>query len=140
MSALTLPATLDALEDIGQFVKETAVSGGLDTGAAYRLRLAVDEMATNIVSYGGVAEIVIAATVTARDVTVTLVDNGVAFDPRRQALPSEAALAAPLEERDIGGLGIFLALTGVDRFDYAREGETNRNVFTMRKAPAAPPT
>ena len=47
-------------------------------------------------------------------------------------MPEAEDLAKPLEERDIGGLGIFLTIQGVDRFDYRREGDRNLNVFAVR--------
>jgi anti-sigma regulatory factor (Ser/Thr protein kinase) len=43
-----------------------------------------------------------------------------------------------LAERPIGGLGIFLAMENVDRFDYEFVGGRNRNIFFVKR-PAAPP-
>ena len=55
--------------------------------------------------------------------TVTLEDKSPAFDPRTMQMPEAEDLARPLEERRIGGLGIFLAFQGVDRFEPPREGQ-----------------
>lgn len=49
---LEVPATVGALGDIASFVLRLAGRAGLTKGAAYRLRLAVDELATNIVMHG----------------------------------------------------------------------------------------
>ena len=46
-------------------------------------------------------------------------------------MPTALDLDQPLEERDLGGLGIFLALQGVDRFDYQRCDDRNRNILAM---------
>jgi anti-sigma regulatory factor (Ser/Thr protein kinase) len=50
-----------------------------------------------------------------------------------QCLPDEDELNLPLEERSIGGLGIFLVLKGVDTFRYERINEHNRNIFVMNR-------
>ena len=139
MDPLTLQASLDALSAVASYVKEAARAAGLDADAAYRLRLAVDEIATNIVVHGyeetgGSGDITVSASVTAGAVTVVLEDRGVAFDPRAHAGPSQEELARPLVERDEGGLGIYLALQGVDEFRYERVGEVNRNILTVRRA------
>ena len=52
MDALTVPGTLDSLAAIRTFVNEMGEKAGLDRKALYRLKLAVDEIATNIVTYG----------------------------------------------------------------------------------------
>ena len=52
MDELRVTATLEVLSSIGAFVMKAAENAGLDRRAAYRLRLAVDEMATNIIVHG----------------------------------------------------------------------------------------
>ena len=139
MDPLTLQASLDALSAVAGYVKEAARAAGLDADSAYRLRLAVDEIATNIVLHGydgaeGPCHITLSASVADGVVTIAIEDRGVAFDPRAHAGPSPEELARPLVERDEGGLGIYLALQGLDGFNYERVGEVNRNVLTVRRA------
>ncbi len=138
MDPLTLPATLDALGEIGRYVNQAAAAAGLEKQAAYNLRLAVDEIATNIILHGyeeaGLSgDIRVMREESAKELRITLEDRAIPFDPRGKTLPSAEELARPLEERPIGGLGIFLVLNGVDRFDYQRQGEINRNIFIMRR-------
>ncbi len=52
LESLTLPGTLASLSSIGNYVMKVATSAGIDKSAAYRLRLAVDEIATNCVVHG----------------------------------------------------------------------------------------
>ena len=97
----------------------------------------MDEIATNIIAYGyrdagPCAEITIGGEIRGDALVVTLEDQGPAFDPRTRPMPDAEALAKPLEERTIGGLGIYLATQGVDRFDYHREGDRNLNIFEVR--------
>lgn len=51
-AVLEVPATVGALGEIAAFVLRLAGRAGLDKGSAYRIRLAVDELATNIVMHG----------------------------------------------------------------------------------------
>lgn len=137
MESLTVPGTLDALSQIGQYVLDAAATAGLDKKAAYRLRLAVDEIATNIVTYGyeeaGVAgNIELHAAVDDRTLTIVLEDVAPPFDPREHDTDN-LGLDQPLEERKIGGLGVFLALNGVDSFHYEYVNGRNRNVFVMHR-------
>lgn len=63
--------------------------------------------------------------------TVIIEDDGVAFDPRENKLPDSEDFSKPLENRPIGGLGVFLAFDGVDEFKYERSGGRNRNIFVV---------
>jgi anti-sigma regulatory factor (Ser/Thr protein kinase) len=133
----SLPAALDSLAELRSYVKEAAGGAGIDEVRAYKLQLAVDEIATNIISYGykDVGEsAVISIRGEIRDgaLVITLEDHAQPFDPRTVRMPDAEDLAKPLEERAVGGLGIFLAIQGVDSFDYRREGDRNLNIFEVR--------
>lgn len=130
------PGTLDSLAPIGAFVLEHAAAAGLDRPAAYRMRLAVDEIATNIVVHGyeeagRTGSIELAADLNQELLTIVLEDDGAPFDPTSQELPDD--LDQPLEERKAGGLGIFLAIEGVDDFRYERVDGRNRNTFIVKR-------
>jgi anti-sigma regulatory factor (Ser/Thr protein kinase) len=140
MDRVTMPGTLDSLEAIGDIVTRAAAAAGLDQKASYRLRLAVDEIATNAIVHGyeetGLqGPITIWSELDDVDLRLILEDGAPAFDPHQAAPPSGMDL--PLEERDIGGLGVFLALRGVDELRYERVGDQNRNTFVVHR-PAAP--
>jgi anti-sigma regulatory factor (Ser/Thr protein kinase) len=139
MTPVTVPATLDSLGAIADYVLAAAASAGLDKRASYRLRLAVDEIVTNIIVYGyGEADLPgtleLRAALDDNALTVSIEDSGVAYDPRQAPVPDTSL---PLEERPIGGLGVYLALKSVDEFLYERVGDRNRSTFTMH-LPSAP--
>ena len=130
------------LSQLMDYVAWAAAAFGLDDPATYRLSLAVDEIATNIVLHGyedaGLSGDlrIWAGTEPGVDaepdkLSIYLEDTGAPFDPRQAPQPPD--LDRPLEERRDGGLGIFLALWGVDGFTYEREGGTNRCVFQMHR-------
>jgi anti-sigma regulatory factor (Ser/Thr protein kinase) len=132
---LTVPAVLESLAAVSQFVKDAAARAGLDPAAAYQLRLSVDELVTNTITHGykGAAApgtVELRAEVDDRSLTLVLEDGGVPFDPT-QAPPPDLSL--PAEERPVGGLGVFLALQGLESFRYDRVGGRNRSVLVMRR-------
>jgi serine/threonine-protein kinase RsbW len=138
MERKSFPAELESLSGIRAYVKSAAEAAGLDGKATYNLQLAVDEIATNIIAHGyeevGLqGDLSIETESKPEALTVILRDRGAPFDPRARELPDEEDLAKPLEERREGGLGIFLAFAGVDRFDYGREDDTNVNTFVVNR-------
>jgi serine/threonine-protein kinase RsbW len=136
MDPLTLPATLESLGPLVQYVLSAAAAAGLDRKAAYRLRLAVDEIATNIITHGYAdahidGDVVVNANVGDDQLVITLEDWAPAFDPRVQADPDH--IDKPSDERPIGGLGVFLAVKSVDGLDYEYRDNKNRNILTMNR-------
>jgi anti-sigma regulatory factor (Ser/Thr protein kinase) len=138
MEPLTTPGNLDSLDAIAEYVMAAAAAAGLDKKASYKLRLAVDEIATNIIVYGyeeGKREgaVDLRAEIDEQALTIYIEDTGTAFDPLEK-LPLEVEkLERPLEERPIGGLGLYLAIDGVDNFIYERVGERNRNILVINR-------
>lgn len=129
---LEVPATLGALGDIAALVLRLAGRAGLDKGAAYRIRLAVDELATNIVMHGyrgGDGRITVRGRSGPGRVQISVEDSAPAFDPARGRLPPDPGTAP--ERRRIGGLGIHLALTSVDEFGYVRRDGRNISTLTV---------
>lgn len=141
MASLTVPGSLNSLDDVRAFVTEQAEAFGLDERHTYRLCLAVDEIATNIITHGYdenamEGDVRVLATSTDDALEIVLEDWSPPFDPLSKKEPDN--LNAPLEERAIGGLGIFLASENVDEFRYERVDGRNRNIFVMRgDAPSA---
>jgi serine/threonine-protein kinase RsbW len=140
VNSLRLPGILDSLEELPPFLKEAAQKAGLDSKASYRLQLAVDEVVTNIIVHGyqeaGIqGNVDLQAQIDDRALTITVEDTGAKFDPTQCKPPDN--LDTPLEDRSLGGLGVYLALKTVDRFTYERIGDRNRNQFVVyRRAPA----
>ena len=140
MDKLALPAVLDSLSRLRAYAKEAAAGAGIDDQRSYQLQLAVDEIATNIILYGykdaGPDSVVsIGGEIRDGSLVITLEDSAPAFDPRTRELPDEEDLSRPLDERPIGGLGIYLAFEGVDRFDYERVDGKNLNIFEVTVKP-----
>jgi sigma-B regulation protein RsbU (phosphoserine phosphatase) len=139
MQPLTVPGSLDSLSKIGNYIKLATAEAGLERSRVYKLRLAVDEIATNIINYGygqaGIqGEITISADLDDNALTITLDDTAGYFDPTLKPPPPPEDFSKPLEERGIGGWGVYLALQSVDQFHYHRIQNHNQNVFVMYRA------
>ncbi|HSA61408.1 MAG TPA: ATP-binding protein [Nitrospiraceae bacterium] len=137
MQERTFPGTLDALEPIRKFVSEAAEAAGMDRSAIYNLCLAVDEIATNVVLHGyeeaGLSgEMSVSAAVGPENLVIRLLDHGKPYDPNYHDTPSGDDLSRPLEEREIGGLGILLALDGVDDLQYEVTDRGNEHRFFVQ--------
>jgi anti-sigma regulatory factor (Ser/Thr protein kinase) len=133
MTILNFSADLNALNSIGKHILEQAQAVGLPKKRAYKLRLAVDELATNIINYGyantpGHNQISIQVEADDCKLKVTMVDTGLPYDPRDRQF-DQSILSLEAEDRPVGGLGIFLALQSVDEFTY--EVRDNKNISCL---------
>ena len=136
MERLTVPGTLDSLDEIGQYVLKVAEEAGLDSKATYRLRLAVDELATNVITYGyeraGLSgDVDIWTEIDDKNLTLSIEDTAVPYDPTKT--PAHDDFNVPLEDRPIGGLGVFLARRGVDELRYERVDGHNRSILVVHR-------
>jgi anti-sigma regulatory factor (Ser/Thr protein kinase) len=128
----TWPALPESVSAICRWVQETARRVGFSEKEAERWVLAVEEVTINIVKYaygGGVAgTIAVEIDRSASGMTVRIADSGRPFNPLAAPDP---AMHASLEERDIGGLGIYLARKLMDQVDYERRDK--ENILTLSK-------
>jgi serine/threonine-protein kinase RsbW len=135
---VTFPARFDSLAVIGELVTRAAEAAGLDARAVYAVQLAVDEACANIVehAYGGEGrgDIECTCIVNKNGLTVILRDYGRPFDPT--SIP-EPDLCASLEDREIGGLGLYCIRQLMDkvRFEFTPD---SGNVLTMVKRKEVP--
>ncbi|THA58893.1 ATP-binding protein [Streptomyces sp. A1136] len=130
---MDVPAKVGALGDIAAFVLRLAGRARLGKQATYRIRLAVDELATNVITHGyrgGGGRITVRGHCGPGGVRIVIEDAAPAFDPVRGCLPP--ATGVPPERRRVGGLGIHLALTSVDEFSYARMDGRNVSTLTVK--------
>ena len=88
---------------------------------SYRVHLTLEELVLNVMDYGyddDGQDIEIHLTSDADAITIEIVDSGRPFDPLTDA--PQPDLDSPVEERRIGGLGVHLVKTLMDRMDYKR--------------------
>ena len=130
--ALTLKAEKSEIRALGEFVKSVTARLGFTDKPAQGLRLAVEEIVVNVMDYafpeGMEGEVRIDARSDGKDLRLVVSDAGVPFDPTGA---DRADTTLPVEDRPIGGLGIFLARGMADSINYERVDE--RNVLTLKK-------
>ena len=128
---LRIPAKLEGMDVILSFVSFLLDTNGCTPKARTQMRMAVEELYVNVTLYAypskdGWAEI--RGAVENGTATFRLIDGGTPFDPLAKADP-DTMLSG--EEREIGGLGIFMVKTMVDEVEYEYRDGCNR--LTLRK-------
>jgi anti-sigma regulatory factor (Ser/Thr protein kinase) len=136
MDAVTFPGTLDSLSPIRDYVKAAAEAAGLDHSAVYKLILAVDEIATNVILHGyeeaGLkGDISVEAARHDDSLVIYLTDTGKSYDPHAHPEPDDVELVKELKDRPVGGLGIMLAKDGVDDLQYESTDRGNVHRFIV---------
>lgn len=113
------PAHCSSLESISALVGQAARAASLDDEATYAIQLAVEEACDNIIehAYGpdGHGDIECEFEIAKNELVVILRDYGLPFDPIKIAPPD---LTSPLEQREVGGLGLHFIRQLTDDFEF----------------------
>ena len=130
---LVVEATVENLTAVNSFVDELLEDIDFSMKERMQLALAVEELFVNIANYAyapatGMATIRGMTVEHPSGVVLVFEDEGMPYDPLAKEDPNTEA---PIEERDIGGLGIFLVKKNVDDIHY--EYRDRKNVLTIRK-------
>ena len=129
---LTLTNNIQELERLEPFLENFFNRNNLDVTLLPSVNLALEEALANVIMYaypkGVQGEVSLSTNIKGEDILMEIKDKGTPFDPLQQ---QEANLDLPLEERQIGGLGIHLIKEIMDEVEYACVG--GRNVLKMRK-------
>jgi anti-sigma regulatory factor (Ser/Thr protein kinase) len=131
-----LTAKLDAISALTEQAAKFLADSGVDTRAVHHVALVLDELLTNVSTYGGTIEppVSVRLTISPDRVTAEVVDGGMMFDPR---VDRNLDVSASVEERPIGGLGLLLVRRVTEGLAYERVGDRNRTIFSICRAPAA---
>jgi len=130
-TTLHIPASVERLEEARAFVGMRAEELAVPMGLSMKLDLVLEELLVNVGSYaypGGEGDLEIGCSVESRgedesrSFCLFLRDWGVYFDPLTKDAPD---VEAGMDERGVGGLGIFLVTQMADACSYSRQGEMN---------------
>ena len=128
--SLRLHNRLLELDRIADAVEVFGEAHGLSAKLRYQVRLVLDELLTNIISYGyaddGEHVITVRMGLEGTRLRFVLEDDARPFDPLTAKAPDTTSEA---DRRHIGGLGIHLVRTIMDRVAYERVGDTNRLIL-----------
>ena len=129
---LNLNNKVSEITKLNAFVKSATTALNMETGLANQIKLAVEEAVTNIIDYAyqNGTEGNISVTIEADESRIRFIitDSGAEFDPTSV---SKADTTLSVEERPIGGLGVFLVRNLMDSINYERVD--GKNVLRMEK-------
>ena len=133
MENQTFPAKIEALSDVLGFVDRTLESYECPMKIQTAVCVAIEEVFVNVAHYAygdaqGDMTLGITFDPESRNITFRMTDRGVPFDPLQKPDP-DITLSA--QEREIGGLGIFIAKKTMDSITY--NYENGSNILTMIK-------
>ena len=124
--------SLDEIGTLAEFIEDLGAELSLSMETTMHINLALEEAVSNIIMYAypqeGEHEIILKTTATDQQLIFLLTDSGLSFDPTNAP---EVDINIPAEERQIGGLGIFLIRRIMNEVSYQRlDGE---NHLVMKK-------
>ena len=133
MKELTIEAKTTNIEAVTDFVNEQLEALDCPMKAQMQIAIAIDELFGNIAHYAynpeiGKATVRVEVIEDPLAVTITFIDNGVPYDPLAKADP-DTTLSA--EEREIGGLGIYMVKKSMDEIAY--EYKDGHNILSIKK-------
>ena len=133
MKELTVAATVENIEAVTDFVNEELEALECPMKVQMQIDIAIDELFGNIAHYAynpeiGKATVRVEVIEDPLAVTITFIDNGVPYDPLAKADP-DTTLSA--EEREIGGLGIYMVKKSMDDVTY--EYKDGKNILKIQK-------
>ena len=133
MVSKTFPAKIETLNEVISFVEETLEIYECSMKTQMAICVAIEEVFVNVANYAygdGIGDVTISIGFDEENRTVTfcIKDKGVPFNPLNKPDPDTTL---SVEEREIGGLGIYLTKKTMDEVNYTFENE--ENILTLIK-------
>ena len=133
MKEITLLATIENIEKVIDFVNLELEEMSCPTDIKMTIDVAVDEIFANIANYAykpnvGEAKVIVENSDNPKSITISFVDNGIPYNP---LIRKEPDVKLSINEREIGGLGIFIVKKSMDNVEY--EYKNNQNILRIKK-------
>ena len=123
---LSVTPTMDTVSQVAAFVEEQLEQLEVPMKLSTKLMVAVDEIYSNIVRYSGATQAQVRIVKDPDTLRLVFCDNGIPYNPLEAKEPDTTASA---QEREIGGLGIFMVRKMMDKVEYRYRDE--QNVLTL---------
>ncbi|MDR2780091.1 MAG: ATP-binding protein [Synergistaceae bacterium] len=128
----SFPAKISEIEKIYEFISFVLSESGIDAAVETLFKMAADEIFSNIVNhgFGGLRDGDVKVSIQTGDgeVSMTFRDRGRPFDPMSIPAPD---ISLGMEERLVGGLGVYIVRGSFDEVRYSFEN--GFNVFAVKK-------
>lgn len=133
MNTITVPATVDQLETVLKAITDELNGHNCPARTQMQLEMAIEEILVNISNYayrGHTGEATVQWELTPEPLRINMrfIDSGQPFNPLEKEDPDTSL---PAEEREIGGLGIFLVKRIMDAVSY--QYQDGHNILTIEK-------
>lgn len=134
MKEMIVPAKLEELETVTGFVREQLEGYDCPMKQLIQIEIAVEELYVNIARYAyrpvgdGYAAVRCEVLKDPLRVVIQFLDDGIPYNPLEKPDPD---ITKDADEREIGGLGIFMVKQSMDGIDYSYEN--GKNILTIRK-------
>ncbi len=126
---------VEELTRLASVVEEMGEREDWPPDLVFKVNLVLEELGLNIINYGhsdGLHEFEIILTSLDDALKIEIVDDGKPFDPLSEAPVPD--VNAPMEEREIGGLGVHLVQAMTDEMHYRRVRDTNQVTLVILRA------
>ena len=133
MKELTIDATIENIVTVTAFIDEQLEQRDCPMKRKRQVHIAIDELFGNIAYYAynpeiGIVTVRVEVTDNPLEVVITFIDNGIPYDPLAKVDPD---ITLSVEERDVGGLGIYMVKKSMDDISYKyRDGQ---NILRIKK-------
>jgi len=128
---ITHAAELESLQKFREFITTCCAQHNVSNDVVLDLKLAVDEACTNVIEHGykgmDPGSIILSFRIEPGRILVQITDFGHVFEPVAGQKPD---VEAALEDRELGGLGLFLIYQTMDNINYQSSEEGNTLIFT----------
>lgn len=133
MKELTVDATIENVAAVTAFVDEQLEQLDCPIKTQCQVDVAIDELFGNIANYAynpdiGTVTVRVEVTENPLAVVITFIDNGIPYDPLAKGDPD---ITLSVEERQIGGLGIYMVKKSMDDVSY--EYKDGKNILRIKK-------
>ena len=131
---LTVETRIEEMERLAAAIEDLGEEEDWPPALIFQVNLALEELWLNVLNYGhedGCHEVFIRLVSEDESLTIEITDDGIAFDPLEDApVPNTSG---GLDDRTIGGLGIHLVRTMMDKLEYKREEGKNHLILVKRR-------
>lgn len=131
--SFVLKNRLSELDVLCEHLSDFCKGAGVSKRRTFEINLALDELFTNIISHGFRDEqehhVRVTCTKARGVLKITIEDDGIPFNPAAAPHPN---LKCAFRDREVGGLGIHLIRSYMDRIEYTRKND--KNVLVLTKA------
>ena len=128
---ITRAAEFESLQIFRNFITDCCTRYDIPSDTVLELKLAVDEACTNIIEHGykgmDPGSIILSFRIEPDRILVSITDFGHVFEPADAPKPD---VEAALENRPLGGMGLFLIYQTMDNIDYQASEDGNTLTFT----------